>query len=237
MKFKLLLSVLIFSISSAYCQYNGKEFSFGVNGVYTTGAKIYLNPYSSDQLLRNYSFPLSDIINPAVDFRYRLNDDILFGFSSEYMKKIASGNSITVIQGIRTRNIEVNDGYILIPLEFSVYYFLPFSTERFKFLMGGGFGIYFGSQIRNFGDESVTTIQRKFAYGIQVAISMDYVLYENISIHSEMKFRDPQFIVTSQYDKQQVNYRGSIVSVAQKTFDSKINVDGVTFILGAAYMF
>lgn len=237
MKIKLILLFAILNLTLAYGQYNGKSFSVGINGIYTTSAKIYLNPYSSDQLLRNSSFPLSDIINPAVYFRYRFNEDILLGFSTEYMKKTASGNNLTVIQGVRTRNISVNDGFVLVPLEFSIYYFLPFSTERFKFLMGGGFGIYIGKQIRNFGDESVSTINRKFAYGINVSISMDYILLENISIHSEMKFRDPQFIVTSKYAKQVVNYNGSMVRVAQSTFDSKINVDGVTFILGAAFMF
>ncbi len=237
MKIKLFLLILSINITCAFAQYNGKSFSIGLNGVYTTSAKIYLNPYSSDQILRNSSFPLADIFNPAITFRYRLNHDILFGFSTEYMKKSASGSNLTVIQGIKTRDISVDDGFVLIPLEFSIYYFLPFSTDRFKFLMGGGFGIYFGKQTRSFGDESISTINRKFAYGINVSISMDYILYDNISIHSEMKFRDPQFNVTSQYAKQQVNYMGSIVTVAQDTFDSKINVDGVTFLAGIAFMF
>ncbi len=52
-----------------------------------------------------------------------------------------------------------------------------------------------------------------------------------------MKFRDPQFTVKSKYSKKEVNYNGNIIRIAQDTFDSKINVDGVTFILGLAFHF
>ncbi len=234
---KYFIILVIFYSSSIFAQFNGKKFSVGVNAVYTTGAKIYFNPYSSDPILRNNSFSVGGILNPAIDFKYRFSEQILFGLSTEYMSKTSVGYNITVLDGNRTYDLPVNDGFKLIPIEVSIYYFLPFSTERFKFLMGAGAGYYLGERIRNFGNEKIENVERKFAYGIQVSVSMDYALFENISLHYEMKFRDPQFIVKSRYLNSQVEYNGKTYDVVQDTFDSKVNVDGVTFILGAAFMF
>jgi hypothetical protein len=52
-----------------------------------------------------------------------------------------------------------------------------------------------------------------------------------------MKFRDPQFKVKSAYNKLDVKYNDQTILLAQKTFDSKIDVDGVTFILGFSFLF
>ena len=228
---------LVLLSSYADAQFDGKRFSIGVNGVYTTSARIYLNPNSSDPVLRNHAFGIADIINPSIDFRYRITNDIIIGLGTEYMKTTAAGPNLTAFSGNSTVTIDVNDGFLLIPVEISGYYLLPFSTEKFKFLMGGGAGYYYGEHIREFGDESVSTESRDFAYGIQVSVSMDYMIRDDITVHSEMKFRDPQFKVKSAYDKLEVNYNGQIIRLAQKTFDSKIDVDGVTFILGFSFLF
>jgi hypothetical protein len=103
--------------------------------------------------------------------------------------------------------------------------------------MGGGAGYYIGSHIRKFGDADVSNAERKTAYGIHVSISMDYLIKDFISVRSEMKFRDPQFTVKSKYNKKEVNYDGYVIRLAQETFDSKINLDGVTFILGLVFHF
>ncbi len=235
LKYPLILLLLL--SSNAEAQFVSKHFSIGVNGVYTTGARVYLNPNSSDPVLRNNAFEIGGIFNPAVDLRYRITDDIIVGISTEYMKATAAGPNITAFSGNSTVTIDVNDGFLLIPLEASGYYILPFSTEKFKFLMGGGAGYYYGEHIREFGDASVSTVSRDFAYGIQVSVSMDYLIRDDITVHSEMKFRDPQFKVKSAYDKLEVNYNNQKIVLAQKTFDSKIDVDGVTFILGLSFLF
>lgn len=227
--------IIIFSIlfsSAVFSQFNERRLSIGINGVYTTTAQIYLNPNSSDPVIRNTSFQISDIFDPAIDIRYRITDEIILGIASEYMKATANGEILTVSAGNLTESIEINDGFLLIPIEFSGYYILPFSTERFKFLMGGGAAYYYGSHVRKFGNANISTVNRNFAYGIQVAISMDYLIQDDITVHAEMKFRDPQFQVKSAYDNQEVNYNGQSFFIEQKTFDSKINVDGVTFIVG-----
>ncbi len=237
MYLRYLIVFLMLLCSYADAQFGSKHFSIGVNGVYTTSARIYLNPNSSDPVLRNNAFGISDIINPSIDFRYRITNDIIIGIGTEYMRATAEGPNLTAFSGNSTVTINVNDGFLLIPLEISGYYLLPFSTEKFKFLMGGGAGYYYGKHIREFGDASVSTESRDFAYGIQVSVSMDYLIRDDITVHSEMKFRDPQFRVKSEYDKLEVDYNNQTIRLAQKTFDSKIDVDGVTFILGFSYLF
>ena len=227
--------ILVFSLNS-FAQFN-KTFGISINAVYNTSARIYLSPNSSDIILRNNSFIIENIFNPSVDFRYKLSETIILGFSTEYMTTTSIGPNLTVFLGTSTAAIDVEDGFQLIPLELSAYYLLPFSTDRFKFLMGGGMGYYIGSHIRKFGDVEVSNAERKVAYGVHVSISMDYLIKDYISVRGEMKFRDPQFTVKSKYNKKEVNYNGNIIRLAQDSFDSKINVDGVTFILGIAFHF
>lgn len=235
MKYFLLLFLLCTQLSLA--QFNGNRFSVGINGVYTTTARVYLNPNSSDVILRNQYFLIEDIFNPALDIRYRLTDPLIVGINIEKMEKTEVGSNLRVFFGSTTAIIEVEDGFNMIPVELSLYYILPFSTEKFKFLMGGGGGYYFGEHIRKFGDAEIENVERKTAYGIQVSISMEYLIKQNITIKTGMKFRDPQFSLKSRYTKESVNYKGAIVRLPQEFFDSKINVDGVTFIVGAAINF
>ncbi len=235
---KLLFIICISFISNfTFAQYNGNDFSIGLNAVYTTTAKVYLNPNSSDITLRNRYFLLEDIINPSIDLRYRLTEPLIIGINAEYMKKSASGSPVRVFYQNTVTAINAEEGFKLIPIELSLYYLLPFSTENFKFLMGGGGGYYFGEHIRKFGDAEVESIKKETAFGIQVSISMEYLLRRNIGIRTEMKFRDPQFNLTNKYTKDEVNYEGSRISLLQDNFDSKINVDGLTFIAGVFFNF
>ncbi|HAB51708.1 MAG: hypothetical protein A2315_05340 [Ignavibacteria bacterium RIFOXYB2_FULL_35_12] len=236
MKTKIAAIAIIIISTNAFAQFN-KTFGVSVNAVYNTSASIYLSPNSSDVILRNNSFLIENIFDPSVDFRHKLSESIILGLNVEYMTTTSIGPNLTVFLGSSTVTIDVEDGFQLIPLELSVYYLLPFSTERFKFLMGGGIGYYIGSHVRKFGDVEVSNAERKTAYGIHVSISMDYLIKDFISVRSEMKFRDPQFTVKSKYSKKEVNYNGNVIRLAQDSFDSKINVDGVTFILGFAFHF
>jgi len=218
-------------------QFKNKDWDLAFSTVYTTSAKIYLNPKSSDAFLRNNSFPIQGIVSWQVELMYKLDDNILFGLCTEYMYTTSSGNNLTAFSGNNTVSVLVQDGFQLIPVELSAYYILPFSTERFKFLMGGGIGLYIGEHIREFGDAQATNVSDPIAYGIHVILTMDYQISGLVSARAEMKFRDPEFNVSSKYDKTDVNYNGSVIHLGNQTFDSKINVDGISFIFGAAFHF
>ncbi len=236
MHYKILIIIFLVNVIAS-AQYNGNRFAVGADFIYTTSSKVYLYPNSSDLTLRNKAFPIDDIINPGINFRFRINDDIFLGLNVEYMTKTISAKNLTVFSDNNTLSIFVEDGFILVPVELSIYYVLPFSTGQWKFLMGGGGGYYYGEQIRKFGDEIVNSSPQNIAYGIQVSISTEFLVTKDLGFHAAMKFRDPQFTVTNDYTKSRVIYNGMIITLAQKSFESKINVDGVTFLMGTSFAF
>jgi len=232
---KLVLVLFIISLNSLQAQFNSYDIGLSANVVYTTSAEIFLNPNSSDPVVRNQSFTLEDVFNPSIDIRYRLSDDFILGLNIEYIKKTSGAPNLTAFIGNSVLVIEVEDGFSVIPVELTAHYFFPFSTEQFKFLMGGGIGYYRGEFIREFVDTDLSVEQRKFALGIHVSASMDYMVLDNLSLRFEMKFRDPQYEVKSKYTKTEVIYQGETISLPENSFNTKVNLDGLTFILGLVY--
>lgn len=229
--------ILVFFIvtTQLYSQNNNGKFSFGVNALYTTTSKVFLFPNSSDEILRNTSNDLDNIFNYGVEFRYRFSEDIIFGLNVEYIRATQTGTNITGFIGNSTVALNAEDGFEVVPVELSIYYVLPFSTENFRFLMGGGGAVYFGNHIRKVGTVEVNNYSRDFAYGVHVSISMEYLVMSNISIQAGLKFRDPDFRVISQYTSKSVSIGGKLITFPQSKFASRINIDGVTFMLGLYY--
>ena len=221
----------------ALCQYNGNDISIGVYGFYTTSASVFLNPNASDIVVRNGSFLIEDIWNPGVDIRFRVSEPLILGLNIEYIRITRSAPNLNVFLGGSVVTLIVDDGFKLIPVELSAYYLLPFSTEGFKFLMGGGLAYYNGEFIREVGETEVKNITKEAAFGIHVSISMDYVPINDVAIRFQMKFRDPQFTVSSQYEQQEIEYEGNVIILPEGSFNTKINLDGITFMLGAAFQF
>ena len=235
-KFVVVIIISLFFISSNYSQYNGKYFSISIGGTYTTTAQLYLYPNSSDPVLRNKSIELNHILNPGIEIRYLLAEQIIVGIGTEYFKA-KTGNQILAFENNTTTSIPVSEEIQFIPVEMSLYYLLPFSTEKFKFLMGGGGGIYFGSHKRIVGDSEGITTSRDLSYGIHAIVSMDYLPFSFFSVRLEMKFRDPDFSQTNTYTKNPVKLDGRTVALPQNIFDSRINIDGLTFNLGVVLHF
>jgi len=221
----------------ALCQYNGNDISIGVYGFYTTSASVFLNPNASDIVVRNGSFLIEDIWNPGVDIRFRVSEPLILGLNIEYIRITRSAPNLNVFLGGSVVTLLVDDGFKLIPIELTAYYLLPFSTEGFKFLMGGGLAYYNGEFIREIGNAEVKNIKKEAAFGIHVSISMDYVPINYVALRFQMKFRDPQFTVSSQYEQQEIEYEGNIIILPEGSFNTKINLDGLTFMLGVAFQF
>lgn len=236
-QFKYLTFALVILLSNfSTAQYNGNDFAVSVSYRYTTSSKIFLQPSSSDPFLRRTNAPLEDVFSYAGEIKYRLTESMIIGLNVESIKG-------TETVDIRTFGFQVNeevtaeDGYRIIPIEVSLYYHLPFSTDHWKFYMGGGVGYYWGEYIRNFNGISVTNEERDFAYGIQVGIGMDYMINEFSSIKFEMRFRDPEIEMKSKYSASSFEVNGRTIRIRQETFISKVNVDGATFSLGAVIHF
>lgn len=232
-----ILVIIITVQAQNFSQYNDKNFSINAGSVYITSSELFLNPNSSDIFLRNQSFELKDIFSPYLEIRYRLNDALAIGLSSEYSRKSQKGNFITVLAGSQLIQLESEDGFIFIPVEFSLYHIMPFSTESFKFNMGGGIGYYYAEQTRKFGDTDITNLEVKPTFGMQVSAGMEYLMNENIGIRLQLKFRAPEIRVKSKYNNTTVNYKGNTITILQDTFNSKISINGAVFMFGVSYFF
>jgi len=232
--FRYTLNLLAFIVLTfqSFAQSDSAKIGIAVNAVYTTSAEVFLNPNSSNPEVRNNSTTFEDIWSPALDIRYRFSKEFLLGLNVEYISKTSIEPSLTAFIGNQVFIFEVEDGFKVVPIELTAYYHFPFSTEDFKFMMGGGLGYYLGEFERKFQDVQLEVTQRKFALGLHVTASMDYMIISNIAARFEMKFRNPQYTVTSKYSKPQVTYQGNVIELPENAFDTKIDIDGLTFILG-----
>jgi len=232
--FRYTLNLLAFIVLTfqSFAQSDSAKIGIAVNAVYTTSAEVFLNPNSSNPEVRNNSTTFEDIWSPALDIRYRFSKEFLLGLNVEYISKTSIEPSLTAFIGNQVFIFEVEDGFKVVPIELTAYYHFPFSTEDFKFMMGGGLGYYLGEFVRKFQDVQLEVTQRKFALGLHVTASMDYMIISNIAARFEMKFRNPQYTVTSKYSKPQVTYQGNVIELPENAFDTKIDIDGLTFILG-----
>lgn len=216
-----------------YSQYNGKDFSISVNYNYTTTSKLFLQPNTPDPLLKNIHEDLDGINSFSGEFRFNISESLIIGAGTEYIQKDYINHNYN-LGGIRA---SIKDGYRIIPLEFSLYYLLPFSTELFKFFMGGGGGIYFAEHVRELGDVTVSNDGSEIGYGIHVAVGMDYIINDYFSVRGQMRFRDPEIDMKSKYSNNIVNYEGRTFQLSSQNFYSKVNVDGITFTIGAVFNF
>jgi outer membrane protein W len=230
MKTKSVLIIILLA-NILFAQTGEKKFYINANYIYTTTAKLYLQPNSSDPFIRGTHEDLEDLWSYSGEIGYSLSEEIIIAIGLEYVEKTFVNHNMN-LGGTRA---VMTDGFKVIPLELSLYYTLPFSTEMFKFFMGGGGGLYFGTHIRRLGDVSVSNESRKVGYGIQVAVGMDYLFNEYFSIRAQMRFRDPEFEMKSSYSNKVVNYGGRTFLLSNQTFSSKVNIDGISFAIGLVF--
>jgi len=231
------LIFFLLSASTIFAQFNGNKFAVGAGYNYTTTARLFLNPHASDSFLRDEYEYIEDIVSYSLNLRYRISDEVVIGLSTELMEVDEVYTIITGLGQTGSVDVLVNDGFKLIPIELSAYYLMPFSSESFKFYMGGGIGFYFGEHTRKFSDVEVTTEESEMAYGIHVATGLEYMITEFLSFRFEMRFRDPEFEMTNKYSKTTFEYDNQQVLINAERFDSKANVDGITFSFAAAFHF
>lgn len=235
--FSLLTAIILINLTSLKAQYGDNEFSLSFSINYTTTSKLYLSPYASDPFIRAENTSLDDIYHYGVELKYKISDPLIVGLNVEYYEKKGAETEVIGIRGLSSFPVEAEDGYTLIPIELSAYYLLPFSSDNFKFYMGGGAGIYFGSHLRNVRGIDVSNESRIFSYGIHVNIGMEYLINNFLSVNGGMKFRDPEFEMKSRYNDSVFIDDGEEVLLRDESFDSKVNIDGITFYVGVGFGF
>ncbi|MCX8010968.1 MAG: hypothetical protein N3A61_07440 [Ignavibacteria bacterium] len=237
---KSLIVILIFLILSQTlnAQFTKSNFSIGASVNYITTSRMFLNPKSPDSFLRNTYLEVDGIVSYSFDFRAIIIEDALVvGIGSEYLKKIDEMTSVYAYVNSFPKLITVEDGYTLLPIELTLYYILPFGMERIKMYMGGGAGCYWGKHYRKIGDIETETISSPVEFGMHVCFGSDFFITNYFSLRAEMKFRDPDFVTKNRYTKTETTIGNDRIILFSKEFDSRINIDGINFILGAVIHF
>jgi hypothetical protein len=235
--FKIAVILVLLGNFSLYAQYGDHTFGFSLGYNFTTTSKLFLYPNAEDPFLREQFIPIDDITSYSAELRIGITENFAIGLNGEYMNAAVINSRFVVGGPNGSTQVSVKDGFEVYPVELSAYYIMPFSTEQFYFYIGGGLGLYYGKHIRDFGDADVTTIQQDLGYGIQVSTGMDYLVTDFFSVRGELKFRDPQFDMQSKYSKTEVIINGQTYQLSNDIFESKVNINGITFGLGVVLHF
>lgn len=212
---------------------DAKPFAIMVKGSLTTGSQLFPNPNSSDEFLRAQYLSISRTWGYGIEFRYRFPEsDIAVSISADYLR-------VTETTHIRLfgTQIPVDDGYRVIPVEATGYFFIPFSGEVFGVYIGGGGGAYFGRRIYRIGVTEAPSIDQGVGYGIHVLSGVSYRFNGTFLAVAEMKFRDLQFDSVNKFPGPRAQYGSTFVDVGTEPFESRVHTDGMIFQLGIVVEF
>ncbi len=208
----------------------------GIN--YNSGAKVFLFPRASDPDLRNLYHSFDGFTSYTIDIRANIwNSTIFVGLSTEYLKTSELLYSVRGMINNSITTFQVEEGFYLYPLELSFYYIFPFSSRRYTVYMGSGFGVYYARYFRKIYDLTSSSKVSRLDYGILVNSGVDVSLIGNLNLKLELKFRDPELEFKNEFPKLDTEINGNKILLFEKTFYTKINLDGINMILGLNYRF
>lgn len=243
MKIKFLLFLIFITQNLSGDDLNGlihpeKGFSVFAGINYVTSSRVYLMSRSPDPDLRNAYYLTDGFVGYSFEIKGNLlNNSIQIGISSEYLKASQFFYSTRSIVGNLVRTLEVEDVYQLYPLEVILYYIFPFSDDWYTAYMGAGCGIYYGDYSRQIFDIKSKSSVIKIDYGIVVNTGVKFQFFKNLDLRFEMKFRDPELEFKNEYPKTETNINGERILLFEKTFYTKVNIDGLNFLIGLNYKF
>ena len=221
-------------VLSASSHAQDRVFTISAKVNYTTGSRLFPNPNSPNPIERGEYVPIENFFGYGIDLKYLFPEsNLALGFSAEYIRVVKP-------QEIRlspSRSIPAEDGYRVIPLELTAYFFIPISGPTFRVFMGGGGGAYIGRRFYRIADVEAGSVAEGHGFGIHVLGGVAYQFNDWFSLTGEMKFRDVQFTSTNAFPVPRVVYNGIVVNVQQSPFESSVRTDGIVFQLGAAVSF
>ena len=231
------LAVLFVLSSDLPAAERSKKYSFVLMGTYTSSSKLFPTPDAVLESARNLSLEFDDAFGLGFEIRRQLGgENIEVGLGAEFLSTSKTG--LAAIPGGSPRTqLPVTDGFRFIPVELSGYFIIPFSSETVKFFMGGGVGFYYGDRIYHVVNRVAQTVENQVAFGIHVLTGLDYFVTRGISLRGELKFRDPQFNMTSKFTDTDVEVDGRTYRLSQQPFTSKVNLDGLVVTVGIALNF
>jgi opacity protein-like surface antigen len=196
-------------------------FSASLKSFLTSEANLY--EYSSN--VHSYT----SFVGFGADVRKKIDEEnIVVGFSAEYL---AHKEQYTLA------NADTKDNFVLLPIELTGYFIVPFSSTSVSFYIGGGVGGYIGKRTIEIGTVQANMNENSGGFGIHVLSGIEYALSEIFSIRSEIKFRDVQLNSTYQFSQQPTDKDGyPAVNILPHTiYSSQVNVDGTTIELALVF--
>ncbi|MEO8210273.1 MAG: hypothetical protein ABI840_06905 [bacterium] len=215
----------------------GKGYSIMPSVNYVSSATIQLNAFSKDLFERSVTDELSGGYGYGLTIRKKFfRQDLSFGFTAEYLK-IFDGelDQSFANDSIRVR-ARVSEELFLIPIEFSGYFNIPDFSEDLRIYLGGGLGVYFGDRKRTVLNIESKTISKDPGIGFVILSGMEILMSKQISGVFEMRFRQGEYSVVSEFPVSTININGTIFPL-EKNLNSKVYVDGLKLTLGIAYNF
>ena len=202
--------------------------SVSLKGNYTTTSRYY----PSTVIITSYSFEeyysIDNLWGYGIETRYNISDYIALGLSAECI----SGK---IDYTHPTLRIPAKAGYDMFLFELNGYYYMPLSTESFKFYIGGGINLDYCNSYEELPSIKSQLVSAPLNTGIQVISGVEYFFMKDLSIRLEMKFRDPIVENECQYTTSRILYNNRVYNISTKPFKSKVNIDGVVFDLSVAY--
>jgi len=211
------------------------RYSISVFGTLSTSSKLFRNPDSPNDLLREQYVPFDNFLSEGIDVRRDFPDiHLQVGLSIEYLTK---SQTYYLTSPATFQAIPVEDGFSVVPIELSGYFPIPISTSSFHVYIGGGTGMYLGSRHYEYAGAQAGTVSHKTEFGIQVLSGIEYAIASPFLIRCEAKFRDVQFETTNQFQQPAVHYLRSTEPLDEIPFTSRISIDGLALNIGIVYEF
>ena len=197
-------------------------YSFLTFGSYTTSSKLFHHTTDTDPTVRAEFLPIDNIVGGGVEIiRSFQSLQLQIGVNIEFMKRM----KMTSEWNGQSSKVNVKNGYYVIPIELTGYFFLPFDLQRIRLFMGGGGGIYLGGRSYSYDNISSKIVRQAPGAGIHVLCGADIRLSSRMFLRSSVKFRDINFQSVNRW----------IDGTMNEELHSRVNVDGMTVTLGILF--
>ncbi len=196
---------------------------------FVSASRLFLDPFSGNPVRQNQSIELGWNFSYGVEYLYRLQPGVQIAVAGEY-----ASNSILSKDPFGTG---IEDGFELVLVELSGLFTLPFSSEDFRFYLGGGIGGYLGWRNYAVGNTVSHSVNREPSVGIHVITGLAYYPTSRVSIHLEFRFRDPQVTAYNEFDTDAKSINGRTYYFSTTPLASRINLNGNVYSLGVGFHF
>lgn len=204
---------------------------------YVSSATIQIDPFSSSSFERLQTSELSGGYGYGISLTKRLFDEsIAIGISVEYVN--IKDEELTEIydNGDSRIRARIKEEITVIPVELSGYFDLPKFTTDLNIYIGGGVGAYFGDRKRTIINLESKTISKEPGFGFVAMSGLGYRFTDNLSGVFEMRFRQGEYRVKSEFSTSFITAGGNTYDIDQ-TVDSRVFLDGLKLSFGLSFRF